>query len=101
MSCPAAVPTVDVRSIPPRDRHPRIFATFDALALGDAMELVNDHDPRPLHGQFQARWADGFAWQYVEAGPERWVVRITRLAGDRGTSAAADDGVCCGGCRCA
>lgn len=26
--------TLDVRAIPPRDRHPLIFGTFDALAPG-------------------------------------------------------------------
>ncbi len=36
---------IDVRTIPPRDRHPLIFQTFDALAVGESFELVNDHAP--------------------------------------------------------
>ncbi len=40
--------TIDVRSIPGPQRHPLIFHTFDALAPGEALELVNDHDPFPL-----------------------------------------------------
>ncbi|MFA5915127.1 MAG: DUF2249 domain-containing protein [Burkholderiales bacterium] len=45
----AATTTVDVRNIVPRDRHPLIFSTFDQLAPGEAMLLVNDHDPKPLY----------------------------------------------------
>ncbi|MBX3621082.1 MAG: DUF2249 domain-containing protein [Rhizobacter sp.] len=85
---------VDVRSIPPRERHPRIFSTFHGLDMGQAMELVNDHDPRPLYYQFQAELPGGFSWDYLEAGPDTWRVRITRLA----TSASSRaNGTCCGG----
>lgn len=72
--------TVDVRPLPPRERHPLIFSTFAALPVGAAMELVNDHDPKPLHYQFQAELADRFGWEYLEQGPEVWRVRITRRA---------------------
>ena len=33
---------LDLRTIPPRDRHPMIFGRFDALATGQALQLVND-----------------------------------------------------------
>ena len=89
---PAA--TVDVRRIAPRERHPLIFSTFRALARGQAMELVNDHDPRPLYFQFQAELPGGVAWDYLESGPDTWRVRITRI-GEHVSSAAA--GSCCGG----
>ena len=46
--------TVDVRHLIPRERHPLIFSSFDKLPIGQAMELVNDHDPRPLYYQFHA-----------------------------------------------
>ncbi|WP_243094112.1 DUF2249 domain-containing protein [Thermus thalpophilus] len=69
---------LDVRSIPPRERHPRIFGVFDGLAPGESFVLVNDHDPKPLYYQFQAEWPGAFAWEYLEAGPEVWRVRITR-----------------------
>ena len=38
----------------PRERHPTILSTFDALQPGEALELVNDHDPKPLRYQFEA-----------------------------------------------
>jgi uncharacterized protein (DUF2249 family) len=67
---------IDVREIPPRERHPLIFSTFVGLAVGEAFILVNDHDPKPLYYQFDAEFADRFDWTYEEAGPEIWRVRI-------------------------
>lgn len=76
----APVPEVelDVRPIPPRDKHPSIFRVFDGLASGEAMLLVNDHDPKPLHYQFMAERPDRFEWAYEAEGPEVWRVRISR-----------------------
>lgn len=68
--------TIDVRSIPPRERHPLIFATFDSLAAGEGLLLINDHDPKPLFYQFQAGAEGEFTWDYLENGPEVWQVRI-------------------------
>ena len=73
-------PAVDVRSIAPRDRHPLIFRTFAALSPGDSMQLVNDHDPKPLFYQFQAELGPVFDWNYLEEGPEVWRVAIGRKA---------------------
>ena len=69
---------VDVRTIVPRERHPLIFRTYGALKPGEAFELVNDHDPKPLYYQFQAEVGPQFDWQYLEQGPEVWRVRIAR-----------------------
>ena len=71
---------LDVRTIVPRERHPLIFRTFDALAAGEVFELVNDHDPKPLYYQFQAEHARQFSWDILEQGPEVWRVRIGRAA---------------------
>lgn len=76
--------TVDVRAIPPRDRHPLIFTTFDALRPGEAMVLVNDHDPRPLHYQFMAERTGLFDWTYLEQGPEVWRVQIGKAGQGNG-----------------
>ena len=84
--------TVDVRSIPPRERHPLIFSTFRSLSAGQAIELVNDHDPKPLYYQFQAELPGRFAWDYLETGPETWRVAITRVADPQA------QGRCCGSC---
>jgi uncharacterized protein (DUF2249 family) len=88
----SASPRVDVRTIAPRERHPLIFSTFDALAAGEAMELVNDHDPKPLYFAFQAQMPGQFAWDYLEQGPDTWRVAITKK------KAGHSDGQCCGSC---
>jgi len=69
---------LDVRAIPPRDKHPTIFRTFDALASGETMVLVNDHDPRPLRYQLMAERPDTFEWTYELSGPDVWRVKIDR-----------------------
>ncbi len=79
--------TVDVRTIVPRERHPLIFSTFDGLKAGESMQLVNDHDPKPLLYQFQAERHGQFTWNYVEEGPETWRVDIGKTGRD-----------CCGSC---
>lgn len=69
---------VDAREHAPRDKHRVILGTYDQLQSGEAMELVNDHDPRPLYYQFQAEYTDQFNWTYLEQGPEVWRVRIEK-----------------------
>ncbi len=71
---------LDVREVAPRDRHPLIFSTFDALAPGESFLLVNDHDPKPLYYQFQAERSQQFDWVPQEEGPERWAILITRAS---------------------
>jgi uncharacterized protein (DUF2249 family) len=70
--------TLDVREIVPRDRHPLIFELFDGLAVDEAFELVNDHDPKPLYYQFLHERPDQFVWEYLEEGPITWRVAIRR-----------------------
>jgi uncharacterized protein (DUF2249 family) len=69
---------LDVRAIAPRDKHPAIFRAFDGLASGQAMVLINDHDPRPLRYQLMAERPESFDWLYEAEGPEVWRVRISR-----------------------
>ncbi|TXL66246.1 DUF2249 domain-containing protein [Zeimonas arvi] len=83
-----ATATLDVRTIPPRERHVRIFSTFQHLPVDGSIELVNDHDPVPLHDQFLALLPGGFSWDYLETGPDLWRVRIGKLGGSS----------CCGSC---
>jgi uncharacterized protein (DUF2249 family) len=71
---------IDVREISPRERHPLIFQTFDRLAPGTSMRLVNDHDPKPLYYQFMAEHPGEVEWTYLEEGPDTWQVRIGKLA---------------------
>jgi uncharacterized protein (DUF2249 family) len=72
---------LDVRVIAPRERHPKIFDTFDSLQPGEAFELINDHAPTPLYYQFLHERPGVFTWEYLEEGPETWRVRITHTNG--------------------
>lgn len=69
---------IDVRTIQPRERHPKIFAMANDLAVGDSFVIVNDHDPRPLHYQLQAEYPGQFSWTYLESGPVVWRVQLGR-----------------------
>lgn len=69
---------LDIRIVPPREKHPTIFRTFDTLAPGEGFTLINDHDPSPLRYQFEATRAGSFAWTYVERGPAVWRVLIEK-----------------------
>jgi uncharacterized protein (DUF2249 family) len=72
--------TLDVRPMPARERHETIFERLDALAAGETLRLVNDHDPAPLRYQLDATRPDQFRWVYVEGGPEDWAIDITSTA---------------------
>ncbi len=71
---------LDVRPIPHGQRHAEIFSRFEALPVGGAFQILNDHDPQPLRFQFEAKYDRAYSWDYVETGPEEWRVRIGRTA---------------------
>lgn len=89
--------SIDVRTIPPRERHPFIFGSFDALHPGTSLLLINDHDPRPLYYQFEDRRAGQFQWTYLQAGPDLWRVQIARTGATQVDTPAAS---CCSGGAC-
>jgi uncharacterized protein (DUF2249 family) len=70
--------TVDVREMPPRDRHPTIMNSWRQLPPGGAIVLVNDHDPLPLYYQFSCEHGGTFRWDYLESGPATWRVRLSK-----------------------
>ncbi|MBH2020344.1 MAG: DUF2249 domain-containing protein [Burkholderiales bacterium] len=88
----AACLTMDVRKIAPPDRHAMILAAFNLLGSGETMELISDHDPKPLQAQFQSGLPGQFSWACLEQGPAAWRTGITRLKSGHG------NGGCCGGC---
>jgi len=95
MSSTTLAAPIDLREISPRERHTLIFKRFDALSVGEALELVSDHDPVPLRYLLQERSAGQVDWRMLEAGPDLWRVRIAkRLAV---AVPAAPDSCCSGG----
>ncbi len=73
--------TLDIRPVPVSQKHPTIFRTFDEMAPGKTLVLINDHDPKPLYYQFAAERMGQFEWNYVESGPQVWKVEIGKKGG--------------------
>jgi regulator of cell morphogenesis and NO signaling len=74
---------LNVTLLEPRQKHPTIFARFDALNEGESVTIHNDHDPKPLYYQLLGERGNTFTWEYLEQGPEWWKVRISKnIAGE-------------------
>lgn len=69
---------VDAREYEPKDKHRVIFETFNSLKPGEVMELVNDHDPKPLYYQFEVELTGKYGWEYLQEGPQVWRVAIEK-----------------------
>ena len=119
---PTQSPVIDVRTLEPRERHVQIFGKFDAMRAGEALQivndhdpvplrhqlefidlpvgesyvLVNDHDPVPLRHQLESRAPGQVQWAYLESGPAQWRVLISKLE----AKVTEEAGSCCSGGAC-
>ena len=71
------MPVLDLRPLPPPERHRRVYEQLDGLASGETLELVNDHPPSPLRHELAACRPGQYEWTDGEAGPGRWTAAIT------------------------
>ncbi|MGH9687147.1 MAG: DUF2249 domain-containing protein [Candidatus Acidiferrales bacterium] len=71
---------LDLREVPRPGRHPLVFAKLDALTVGDAFILINDHDPVPLSRQIQDLRPGQVTWEYNQRGPSLFRICIRRVA---------------------
>ncbi|TWP33610.1 DUF2249 domain-containing protein [Leekyejoonella antrihumi] len=71
---------LDVRPLRKPDKHPAIFGTYEKLAVGESLVLVNNHDPKHLHDEFDRDYPGGYSWDYEQQEPKEWKVRIGKLA---------------------
>ena len=69
---------LDLRPMPPFERHEKIFQMWDALSSGETLRITNDHDPKPLHYQFEAEYKNQYEWEYEQEGPKDWIVKIKK-----------------------
>lgn len=53
---------------------------FDALLAGQAVIITSDHEPRPLHAQFEQRYGRRYIWEQRRLGDGRWEVSIAKSA---------------------
>ncbi|WHH59946.1 DUF2249 domain-containing protein [Petroclostridium sp. X23] len=62
---------IDITKHQPIDRYPTVSSAFESLASGEKMELINDHDMRPLlQYKLSIDYPDQYDWKYTEQGPE-------------------------------
>lgn len=80
----AHVFVLNVTMLEPRLKHPTIFRYFDELKSGDAFQILNDHDPKPLYYQLIGERGNVFTWEYLENGPQWWRVQIRKNDRDNG-----------------
>lgn len=67
---------ITVQDIDPRHRLTIILQLFEHLPPGNSLQLIVDHDPRPLRFQIEARHGSRCQWTYLEEGPDIWRVRL-------------------------
>lgn len=70
---------LDLRPMPPFERHEKIFEIWESLVPGQALRIINDHDPKPLHYQFEVEEKGKYQWEYEQKGPRDWQVKISRI----------------------
>ena len=71
--------TLDLRLMPPFERHEKIFQVWNNLKSGETLKIINDHDPRPLRYHFATNHEGKFQWEYEQEGLIDWVVKIKRI----------------------
>ena len=87
---PAPAAELDVRDLPPAERHERIFEAYADLDEGEGFVLVNDHDPKPLYHQFDAEAGPEFHWEYRDRDPGEFRVLIGKTEPGEGPSSASE-----------
>lgn len=72
---------LDLRGLPPAERHPKIFELFDALLPGETLTIINDHEPRPLFYQLKAERGETFddeRYEVTQEGPGKFVAKLPK-----------------------
>jgi uncharacterized protein (DUF2249 family) len=74
------MPRLDVRDLPPGRRHPRIVTAFTELDSGETLELVDDHEPKPLVDELRSEGQafDSGAYEVEGAAPEAYVAMLPK-----------------------
>jgi uncharacterized protein (DUF2249 family) len=74
------MPRLDAREIPPSERHAKIHDTFEAMDSGEVLELINDHEPKPLFYEMRAEVEsfDADAYEAERESEEKFVARFPK-----------------------
>lgn len=74
------MPELDVREIPPVDRHSNIHEMFESMDPGETLTIINDHEPKPLYYEMVAETPDFDEDGYVvnQEAPEKFVAEFPK-----------------------
>lgn len=75
---PEAVYPFDARGVAKRFRHAAIFGALEALAPGETMRFINDHDPIPLLRQMDVRFGETVTVEYRQRAAEGVIIDFTK-----------------------
>jgi len=72
--------TLDLREMPPPERHPKIHDSFEALSSGETLRIINDHEPKPLFYELQAEVEafDAANYRCEQEGPQKYVADLPK-----------------------
>src|SRR3989344_4231411 len=73
------IKNLDLRNMPPFERHTKIFEMWGNLKEGETLRIINDHEPKPLYYQFEAEYKGQFEWNYEKQGPKDWIFTIKKI----------------------
>jgi regulator of cell morphogenesis and NO signaling len=59
-----------------------IFYKFDSLLPGNGFIINEDNDPHPLYYKLLKEKGNTFSWEYLEVGPKKWCVKISKREED-------------------
>ena len=69
----------DGREIPCSVKHGQVIAKWQALPVGAAFVLINNHDPARMRDHLAAQWPGTFTWEHLVQGPDEFRIKITKL----------------------
>jgi len=72
---------LNLRDLPPAERHSQIHDAFESLDEGETLTMVNDHEPKPLYHEMKAEVEEFDSEGYnVEKHDERkFVAELPKL----------------------
>jgi CRP-like cAMP-binding protein len=76
---PEPIERIDLRPFPTWERHDRMLMAFDRLAPNQAVDFINDHEPKALRVTVEGDREGVLLWDSRNAGDGRWMIRLTRL----------------------
>lgn len=77
------MPTLDVREIPPVDRHTKIHNEFEEMDPGETLTIVNDHEPKPLYYEMEAEVSafDADGYEVRQEATDKFVAEFPKVEG--------------------